>query len=180
MPLIGCLTPNRDRIPELVGAIAQGLAQRAAQESGQIDPPPTVQAAIWLDSPWPVDLWPGQALGARSPFADASTILAGPSWCLAFNTHNCDQFLAVAQAEFNLRNDWVHLQMGFARRIQFAAYDRFEVVLFGDQILPQQLQTWQRQGWIENHQFLESRALDRAGADSLDQDAGSEHPECAN
>jgi hypothetical protein len=155
MPLIGCLTPNRDRIPELLGAIAQELAQRATQEAGTTDLPAAVQAAIWLDAPWPANLWPGQALGARSPFADASTMLAGPGWCLAFNAHTCDQFLAAVQTAFELDNDWVHLQMGFAHRIQFAAYDRFEVVMFGDQISPQRLQSWQDREWIETYRLLE-------------------------
>jgi hypothetical protein len=113
--------------------------------------PYKARIAFWWVAESSVPVWPlaTKVIGPESPFPESGSILAGSGRLLRITPHNAEAFLSLFKPD--MLRDLIHVEVESRGRIQFAAYDFFEHVLFSNDIDTSLLETARAQGLIREY-----------------------------
>ncbi|MDA0267741.1 MAG: hypothetical protein O2890_13075 [Cyanobacteria bacterium] len=137
----GYIEANFDNLEALLTAVIR-----------QLDSPKT-RLALWLIEAFdfsPVESIP---IGRESPLVNSNSQLAGFGQLFNFSAVNPEQLSIMLTAEDHLACEIMHLEIEAQGSVQFAAYDNFGYVSFGDGISLHWLQTLKAQGIIADYQL---------------------------
>lgn len=116
----GYIDPNPDFLEELFCVIVNRLLNNQAQ------------LAIWLLEEFDLAEFGYQRIGQESPFIDSNSKLAGSGFLISLYSIDIEKLVEVLS--LRLTYEILHMEIESKGKVQFAAYDHFSYVLFGDDI----------------------------------------------
>ncbi|CAD5963189.1 hypothetical protein PCC9214_03323 [Planktothrix tepida] len=140
MSLKGEIQANHDALEDLFEAVVMTLAGESSQ------------LAVWvLDDQLNFSQMKAQRIGASSPFSESNSILAGSGLLIKLTMENVQKLLPLFRENDYLGYQILHLQIESQGSVQFAAYDHFYVVFFGDLISLEMLERLKQRDIIQDY-----------------------------
>ncbi|MGQ4647013.1 hypothetical protein [Lyngbya aestuarii] len=137
----GTIEPNYDALEELFEAVVSKLAGDKTQ------------LAVWLiQNNIDFSLIEPQLIGSQSPFPGSNSILAGSSLLIKLKLSNMEKVIQLLAANGRLTFEVLHLEIESNGSVQFAAYDHFSHVFFGDDISLKMLENLKSREIIYDYQ----------------------------
>lgn len=144
MKFKGAIEPNYDALEELFKAVASQLAG------------PETKLAVWLlQNDIDFSLIEPQPIGAQSPFEGSDSVLAGSSLLLKLDSSNVEKVVQLFTTNERLWCEILHIEIESKGSVQFAAYDHFCAVFFGDEISLEMLEALKSREVIEGYELFE-------------------------
>jgi len=144
MKFKGTIEPNYDALEELFEAVASQLANSETQ------------LAVWLiQNDLDFSLIDPQLIGAQSPFPGSNSVLAGSGLLIKLDSSNVEKVVELLTANERLGCEILHIEIGSKNSVQFAAYDHFCAVLFGDELSLDMLEELKSREVIDDYQLLD-------------------------
>ncbi|MEW6496060.1 MAG: hypothetical protein AB1589_26605 [Cyanobacteriota bacterium] len=133
---------NNDAFEELFEAVVNWLAGDKTQ------------LAVWLiQDDIDFSLIEPQPIGAQSPFPESDSVLAGSGLLIKLNLRNVENVIQLFTANGRLKFEILHIQIESNGSVQFATYDHFGYVLFGDEISIKMLETLKSRDVIDSYKL---------------------------
>lgn len=140
MSLKGEIQANHDMLEDLFEAVVMTLAGESSQ------------LAVWvLDDQLNFSQMKARRIGASSPFSESKSILAGSGLLMKLTRENVQNILPLFRENDYLGYQILHLQIESQGSLQFAAYDHFCVVFFGEQISLEMLERLKQRDIIQDY-----------------------------
>lgn len=137
---------NEDAFEKLFEAIVNRLAGDQSK------------LAIWLTrNDIDFSLIKPQLIGARSPFTGSDSILAGDGLLIKLDLINVENVIQVLTANGRLSFEIIHIQIESNGSVQFAAYDHFGYICFGDEIPIKMLEDLKSLNVIDSYKFWDEQ-----------------------
>lgn len=138
----GIIYANLDRLNELFREIIIRFSQGQSR------------LAIWVMNELELLPLSFQNIGAESPFPESKSVLAGTGFLIDIRSETATQLIEILTTEDRLEYEIIHLQIEYEGRVQLAAYDRFEHILFGDAFSLDLLETLKTDGVIGGYEVF--------------------------
>jgi hypothetical protein len=143
MQTSGYIEARMDCLPALLTAVIDQFAS------------PQTRLALWLIEPFDFAPIQAQPLGAASPLIGSSSELAGLGQLIDFKAVDTPALIAALTAEEALDCQIMHLELEALGSVQFAAYDNFSAIFFGDAVPLDWLDTLKARAIIVDYQCAE-------------------------
>lgn len=145
MSFRGEIQANHDALEQLFEAVVMALVGESSQ------------LAVWLlDHDLDFSEIEPQFIGASSPFLESNSILAGLGLLIPLTAEKIKKIIPLFTENGHLGFEVLHLQIESQGTLQFAAYDHFCPVFFGDQISIEMLETLKQNQVIQDYQCFDS------------------------
>lgn len=94
-----------------------------------------------------------QPIGAQSPFLGSNSVLAGYGLLIKLELSNLENVIKFFTTNGRLGCETLHIEIESNSSVQFAAYDHFEYVSFGDEISIEMLEFLKSRGVIDSYRL---------------------------
>lgn len=142
MRCIGEIQVNYDALEDLFKTIITCLAGESSQ------------LAVWLlDDQLDLSSIQSQTIGSSSPFVGSNSRLAGSGCLIPLTAENVKNVLDFFTDNSYLGFEVLHFEIGSNGTVQFAAYDHFCAVFFGEMIALERLE------YLKRHEVIESYTI---------------------
>ena len=138
----GEIEANFDALDELFRAVLKSISNKQ------------IQLAIWTLESFDLGSLDARIIGAASPFASSSSKLAGDGLLISLQPNQVDELIEVFCDR--LTYEILHLEIEVEGDVQFAVYDHFCYILFGDQISLALLEEIKSRGVICSYEVYSS------------------------
>lgn len=138
----GLIDPNFDALDELFRAVLSNVSSKQAR------------LAIWTIEAFDLSQFDYQPIGAESPFLHSSSILAGSGFLLSLQSSSNELIDVLCD---RLTYEILHLEIEVEGDVQFAAYDHFGYVVFGNEFPLPLLETLKTRGVIYSYDVFDAQ-----------------------
>jgi hypothetical protein len=111
--------------------------------------------AIWLVTEFDLSPINFQYIGEKSPFSGSDGVLAGTGVLIELEPEKADQLIEVLTISERLEYEILHIQIECQGMVQFASYDRFSHIFFGNAVSLAMLEDLKTRGVVYSYQLCD-------------------------